>query len=409
MINLELSPSLLKVEAAAKEIALNKLRPIARKYDKAEHSIPEELEEFRNMVANRTGGGHEVAPNGIRNGGNLKRIIHTITLCWGDVALASAFPGKGIGNTALNAAGRPDQKEKYGKKWLAFGLTEPGCGSDSKSIQTTARRDGGEWVLNGEKIFITGGMRCDAIVVWATTDKSRGPSAIRSFIVEKGTPGLELVRLEPKMGFRASDTAAFILSDCRIPGENILGSQDTSPKKPIPKKQSPAPAKTASKNTKGFKGAMKTFDNSRPMVAAIALGAARAALDVTNEVLARENIHKQYGKAIKNVGAIESELYRMEADYEAARLLSLKASWMADNEMPNTMEAAACKAKAGRAGNAIALKCVELCGSVGYSEEHLLEKIARDSKVIDIFEGTQQIQQLIVARNVLGKSSKELK
>ena len=206
---------------------------------------------------------------------------------------------------------------------------------------------------------------------------------------------MEVVRCEDKMGLRVSDTAAIVFTNCRIPKDNILGSAEI--------------ADTAEARKKAFGGVMQTFDNTRPPVGAMAYGVARGALEITKQILEQEGVSFQYEKSIKQVSAIQAEVYRMEAELEAARLLILKAAWMADNKQPNSKEASMCKAKAGRVGNKITLKCVELCGSLGYSEVNLLEKFARDSKILDIFEGTQQIQQLIIARNVLGKSSSELK
>jgi acyl-CoA dehydrogenase len=232
-------------------------------------------------------------------------------------------------------------------------------------------------------------------VVWATLDKSKGKAAIKSFLVEKSTPGCEVTRLEHKLGIRASDTAAISFTDCRIPKENILGN--------------PEIATTAEERKKAFGGVMQTFDNTRPPVAAMAIGVARAALDLAREILAREGIELDYSTTPRNCTAVVAELYKMEAEWNAARLLVQRAAWMADNKQGNSKEASMCKAKAGRMGNYVTLRCVELCGSLGYSETGLLEKFARDSKILDIFEGTQQIQQLIVARRVLGKSSSELK
>jgi acyl-CoA dehydrogenase len=293
------------------------------------------------------------------------------------------------------AVGTPEQKEQFGKLYCAMAITEPGAGSDSAAVATTARLDGDEWVLNGEKIYCTAGQRCDAVVVWATLDKSLGKAAIKSFIVPRDNPSMELVRVEDKMGLRISDTAALSLNDCRIPKENILGSAEV--------------ANTEAARKKAFGGVMQTFDNTRPQVAAMALGLARAALEMTREILLKEGVAADFSKTLYNSTALEAELYRMEADLNAARLMTYKAAWMADNRQPNSKDASMCKAKAGRVGNSITLKCVELCGELGYSEQYLLEKLARDSKIIDIFEGTQQIQQLIVARQLLGLSSRELK
>lgn len=284
-----------------------------------------------------------------------------------------SIPGLGLGNAAIQAVGTPEQKEKFGGLHCAMAITEPGCGSDSAAVKTTAVLDGDEWVLNGEKIFATSASSGDAVVVWATLDKSKGKAAIKSFVVERGTPGMQVVRCEDKMGLRVSDTAAIVFTDCRIPKSNILGS--------------PEIADTAEARKKAFGGVMQTFDNTRPPVAAMAYGVARAALEITKDLLQKEGVEFGYDRSINNCSAIQAEMYRMEAELEAARLLILKAAWMADNKQPNSKQASMCKAKAGRVGNRITLKCVELCGSLGYGEEQLLEKFARDSKILDIFEG----------------------
>jgi len=228
------------------------------------------------------------------------------------------------------------------------------------------------------------------VVVWATLDKSLGRAAIKSFVVPKGTPGMTVERLERKLGIRASDTATIRFEDCRVPRENLLGSPDIDVKQ-------------------GFAGAMATFDSTRPLVAAMAVGCARAALELTRELLEEAGVHIDYDRPALTQSAAASTYLQMEADWEAAYLLTLQAAWMADNRKPNSLEASMAKAKAGRTCNDVTLRCVELAGSVGYSEHELLEKWARDSKILDIFEGTQQIQQLIVARRLLGKSSAELK
>jgi acyl-CoA dehydrogenase len=343
-----------------------------------------------------TGGSREPIPAGtVVNGGNMGAVVGLFGLCWGDVGLFLGMPGSGLGNAAITAVGTPEQVQKYGSSYAAMCITEPGTGSDSANISTTAVLDGDEWVLNGEKIFVTDGDRCDTLVVWATLDRSLGKAAIKSFIVEKGTPGCEVTRLEHKLGIRASDTAAISFSDCRIPRANILGSAEV--------------ATDAEGRKKAFGGVMQTFDNTRPPVAAMAIGVSRAALDMARELLKQEGVEIKFDKKPVNLSAVEAELCQMEAEWHGARLLVLKAAWMADNKMPNSMEASMCKAKAGRVGNTITLRCVALCQSLGYSEQYLLEKFARDSKILDIFEGTQQIQQLIVARRVLDKSSSELK
>ncbi len=400
MIHLELAKKHEETFAQVMMLAEHMMRPYSRKYDKEEHTYPKEMEDVAKLIsgarAAATGGSREPIPAGsVVNGGNMGAVVGLFGLCWGDVGLFLGMPGSGLGNSAITAVGTPEQVKKYGGSYAAMCITEPGTGSDSANISTTAVLDGDEWVLNGEKIFVTDGDRCDTLVVWATLDKSLGKAAIKSFIVEKGTPGCTVTRLEHKLGIRASDTAAISFSDCRIPKANILGSAEI--------------ATDAEGRKKAFGGVMQTFDNTRPPVAAMAIGVSRAALDMARELLRQEGVELAFDKKPVNLSAIEAQLYQMEAEWHAARLLVLKAAWMADNRMPNSMEASMCKAKAGRIGNAITLRCVALCQSLGYSETHLLEKFARDSKILDIFEGTQQIQQLIVARRVLDKSSSELK
>jgi len=399
MINLELSKKHQETFEQTMMLAEHMMRPYSRKYDKEEHTYPKEMEEVAKLIggARSNPGGPKVpVPAGtVVNGGNMGAVTGLFGLCWGDVGLFLGMPGSGLGNAAISAVGTPEQVEKYGSSYAAMCITEPGTGSDSANISTTAVADGDEWVLNGEKIYVTDGQRSDTLVVWATLDKSLGKAAIKSFIVEKGTPGCEVIRLEHKLGIRASDTASISFNDCRIPKANILGSPDI--------------ATDAEGRKKAFGGVMQTFDNTRPPVAAMAIGVSRAALDLSRALLKEEGVELKFDRKPANLSAIEAELAQMEAEWHGARLLVLKAAWMADNKMPNSMEASMCKAKAGRTGNNITLRCVALCQSLGYSEQYLLEKFARDSKILDIFEGTQQIQQLIVARRVLDKSSSDLK
>jgi acyl-CoA dehydrogenase len=283
-----------------------------------------------------------------------------------------------------------EQHRRFDGLWASMAITEPGTGSDSANISTTAVLDGDEYVLDGEKIFVTSGERSDAVVVWATLDKSLGRAAIKSFVVPKGTPGMTVERLEHKLGIRSSDTATIRFENCRVPKENLLGSPEVDVKQ-------------------GFAGAMQTFDNTRPLVAAMAVGLTRACLEHTRDALTEAGIEIDPAAPAFSQPAAAAELLAMEADYEASRLLTLQAAWMADNGKPNSLQASYAKAKAGRTCVDVALRCVELCGATGYGEAELLEKWARDAKILDIFEGTQQIQLLIIARQLLGKTSAQLK
>ena len=181
-------------------LAEHMMRPYSRKYDKAEHTYPAEMEEVNKLISagrtSATGKPKGSLPEGsVVNGGNMGSVIGLFGLCWGDVGLFLGMPGSGLGNAAITAVGTPEQIKKYGGRYAAMCITEPSTGSDSANISTTAVLDGDDWVLNGEKIYVTDGDRCDTLVVWATLDKSLGKAAIKSFIVEKGTPGCEVTRL----------------------------------------------------------------------------------------------------------------------------------------------------------------------------------------------------------------------
>ncbi|MDP9823059.1 acyl-CoA dehydrogenase family protein [Nocardioides massiliensis] len=407
MINLEDPKKFRALTEQAHQVAMNMLRPISRHYDRAEHEYPKELDMLAAMIdglsesgASEGAGAAGVrrdeaeaakeAAQGVKNGSNLASVMSIAEMCWGDVGLLLSMPRQGLGNSAIASVADAEQQERFKGVWAAMAITEPGTGSDSANIKTTAVKDGDHYVLNGEKIFVTSGERADAVVVWATLDKTLGRAAIKSFVVEKGTPGMRVERLEHKLGIRASDTAVIIFDDCRVPAENLLGSPEIDVKQ-------------------GFAGAMATFDNTRPLVASMAIGCARAALDLTKDLLEQAGVAVDYDRPAHLQHAAAAKLLQLESDWEGARLLMMQAAWMADNREPNSLEASMAKAKAGRVGSDVTLSCVELCGTVGYSEAELLEKWSRDSKILDIFEGTQQIQQLIVARRVLGLSSAELK
>ncbi|WP_020665057.1 acyl-CoA dehydrogenase family protein [Amycolatopsis benzoatilytica] len=403
MINLEAPKKAGALINQAYQAAAEVFRPISRKYDRAEHTYPTELDMFAALLdglnSSGEGGagaagvrrsGKDDAGKGNRNGTNLNVVLGTIEMCWGDVGLLLSMPRQGLGNAAIGSVATDEQLERFKGLWAAMAITEPGCGSDSAAITTTATVDGDDYLLNGEKIFVTSGQRADAVVVWATLDRSKGRAAIKSFVVEKGTPGFEVVRVEHKLGIRASDTAVLRFENCRVPKENLLGTPEID-------------------TAKGFAGVMQTFDNTRPLVAAMAVGLARAALDETRRILTEAGVPIDYDRPSLTQHAAAATFLQLEADYEAAYLLTLESAWMADNRQPNSLQASMAKAKAGRTVVDVTLKCVELAGAYGYTEESLLEKWSRDAKILDIFEGTQQIQQLIVARRVLGKTSAQLK
>ncbi len=399
-INLEMPKKFDMLVNQAHQVSTEIFRPISRKYDRAEHEYPKELDMLASLIDGMNASGEtSTGARGVRrkdgdggnqNGSNMSGVLSVMEACWGDVAMVLSMPRQGLGNAAIASVANDEQLERFDKLWASMAITEPGFGSDSAAVTATAVLDGDHYVINGEKIFVTAGGRCDAVVVWASIDRSKGRAAIKSFVVEKGTPGMEVERLEHKLGIRASDTATIRFTDCRVPKDNLLGSAEVE-------------------DEQGFAGVMQTFDNTRPLVAGMAVGCARAALDETEDLLKRAGVVVDYDKPAYAQPAAAAAYLQMEADWEAAYLLTMEATWMADNNKPNSLQASMAKAKAGRVGVEITLKCVELAGALGYSENSLLEKWGRDSKILDIFEGTQQIQQLIVARRLLNKSSADLK
>ncbi len=287
MINLEVPKKFVGLVDQAHQVATEVFRPISRKYDVAEHEYPKELDMLAAVIdgmndgsdlggagaagVRRDSNGH----GGVRNGSNMSTVLGIMELCWGDVGLLLTMPRQGLGNSAIASVANEEQLERFKGKWAAMAITEPEAGSDSAAIRTTAVKDGDDYILNGEKIYVTSGERADLVVVWATLDREVGRAAIKSFVVERSNPGMRLDRLEHKLGIRASDTAAFILEDCRVPAANLLGSPEID-------------------TSKGFGGVMQTFDNTRPLVAGMAVGVARACLEYTKERLLQAGIEIDY-------------------------------------------------------------------------------------------------------------------
>jgi len=398
MIDFEPTPEQKEAIKIAHEFAKEQFRPVSHYYDEHEHESPQEL--IDKTWEKRYEGT-------LALGLDVTAALRIEELCWGDAGLFLCIPGPGLGGAAIFASGTKEQLSRFlgrfnegGPKWGAMAMTEPGCGSDTSAITTTAVRDGDEWVLNGEKIFVTYGKRAlegsdGLVVVWATVDKSAGRAGMKSFVVPAKTPGARVEKLEKKLGIRASDTATIILDNCRIPFENILGNPEVK--------------KVDKSETKGFKGAMATFDVTRPIIAAQAIGVGRAALDFVKETLENEGIKIRYGVPKQKLTALERDIMEMEANYKAAKLLTLRALWMMSQAQPNSLESSMAKAKAGLAVTKITQKAVEIMGPLGYSRKYLLEKWMRDGKINDIFEGTGQINMLVTARRVLNYSRDQLK
>jgi acyl-CoA dehydrogenase len=410
-IDFEPTPSTVEAREYYNQVAREQMRPISRKYDVEEHTLPVEwVDWYWNTGRKRAA---STAKLGEVTDGMIQVCVQAEELCWGDAALYLRMPTPALGGSAVAAAGTPEQRERFLSRfreegghpiWGAMAITEPSAGSDAAAIQATAELDEStnEWILNGNKIFCTAGEGASQheggfVVVWATVDRSAGRAGIKSFVVPAGAPGMTLVGCEKKLGIRASDTATLLLENCRVPRENLLGSAEVK--------------KRDSKKTgdKGFKGAMATFDASRPIVAAMAVGVGRAALDFTLEELAKHGIEVRWEAGRHEQTAVERDLLEMQAELQAARLLTWRAARMLSLGQANNLEASIAKAKAGLAVTRITQKAVELLGPTGYSTKILVEKWMRDAKINDIYEGTQQINQLIVARRILDYPSAMLR
>jgi acyl-CoA dehydrogenase len=422
-IEFEAPKPMAQAQFVLKTVAEEMMRSRSRHFDEHEHEIPWEYIDFMHSAMKATGGG-SLAPKteqSNRQDGDQppqeKRppIGYQVlagqieTLAWGDVGMYLCTPGGGLGAAAVQAAGSDEQKAKFlarfaGEKptFAAMCMTEAGAGSDTSGIRTRAVLDekSNEWVINGEKIFVTAGDKSFTeydqlgkgfIVVWASIDPAAGRAGMRAFVIESGTPGVRIGKLEHKMGIRVSDTAAISLQDARVPFDHILGSPSVE------------------KTTEGFKGAMATFDATRPLVAASGVGVARAALEFVKQQLAGAGVIVRYGSPRQKLTSVERDVIDMEIMLRSAWLMVIKAVWMADNHKPNVLESAMSKIKAGDVVTKITQKAVEIMGPLGYSREFLLEKWFRDAKITDIYEGTGQINRLVVARQILGYTGKELR
>ena len=405
-IDFSLSKRQLEVKEGIHNLAAHIIRPQSLSWDR-NHGIPEDfLQKFTQLASSMgnnlsltqgvSGMAKPETPSGEggekkKSTANVNTLIATEELAWGDSGLLLCLPGPGLGGPPIRATGTDEQKARFfdifkdtskGLKWGAYALTEPGAGSDVSGIRTSCRKDGKSWVLNGRKCFITNGARASWNVVFATIDPTLGRAGHRAFVVEKGTPGFVVGKIEDKMGLRASETAELVFEDCRVPEENLLGGEE----KYITKE--------------GFMTAMKTFDSTRPLIASMAIGIGRAAYEYARDFVKE---HYVMTRPIPRYAAIAAQLARVEQRLEAARMITWRAAWLADSGVPNAKEASMCKAMAGQAAIRACIEAIEICGAEGsIAEDHqLLEKWFRDIKVYDIFEGTGQIQRIVIAKRLM--------
>lgn len=322
--------------------------------------------------------------SGSRAGASLTGVLLSEEMAYWDRGVAVSFPGPGLGEPPVLSMGTPEQKERFlarfrepeRPRWGSFAMTEPGAGSDVAAIRTSCRADGDHWILDGDKSFAANASRADWIIVWATVDATQGRAGHRAFVVEQGTPGLGDFKIEKKMGLKAYESTSFTVRACRVPAANLLGGE----------------ARYARRA--GFKGALQSFNATRPMIGAMAVGIGRAALD---EAAAFAHEHGLGGDP-----RVRDRLERTRRKLRVARLLCWRAAWLADAQQPNMIEASMAKAHAPAAALEAAVLGMELLGEVGARGDHLIEKLFRDVKAMDIVEGTGQIQRLVVARQLVG-------
>jgi acyl-CoA dehydrogenase len=377
-----------RCRAFAREV----IRPAARKHDEEESTPWEVIQEAR-----RQGFGtlESIQRNAADAEGQMQ-VISAEEFHWGCAGIALAISGSGLAAAGIASSGTPDQiarwvPECFGNadevKLGAYAVTEPQAGSDVKSLKTTAKRDGDEWVLNGTKVFITNGGIADVHVVVATVDPTLGTRGQASFVVDKGTPGLSQGKKESKLGIRASHTAEVVLEDCRIPAENLLGGEEKLERK-LERGRSGQKSRSAD--------ALATFEMTRPLVGASALGIAQAAYEWTLEYL---DGRSEWGTPMLQTQHVQQTLADVATEIEAARLLVQRASWMGRNGVAMTGgQGSMSKLKAGDVAMWATTTLMDVVGPDSWSTDCPLEKFFRDAKIYQLFEGTAEIQRMVISR-----------
>lgn len=367
------------VQQMVREFAVNEVKPIAAEIDETERFPMENVQKMAKLGMMGIPFSKEVGGAG---GDVLSYIIAVEELskvCATTGVILSAHTS--LCASVINEHGTPAQKEKYladlcsGKKIGAFGLTEPGAGTDAAGQQTTAVLDGDHYVLNGSKIFITNGGVAETFIIFAMTDKSQGTRGISAFIVEKDFPGFSIGKLENKMGIRASSTTELIMEDCIVPKENLIG-----------------------KEGKGFGVAMKTLDGGRIGIAAQALGIAEGAFE---EAIAYMKERKQFGKPLYTKQGLQWYMAEMDVKIEAAKQLVYKAAMRKQNGQPYSIDAARAKLFAAEVAMDVTTKVVQIFGGYGYTKEYPVERMMRDAKITEIYEGTSEVQKMVISGNAL--------
>ncbi|HEX5609185.1 MAG TPA: acyl-CoA dehydrogenase family protein [Solirubrobacterales bacterium] len=382
----------LEYRAKCRKFAAEVIRPAARKHDEEESTPWEVIKEAR---AQGFGGLEGIQRNAADAEGQMQ-VISAEEFHWGCAGTALAISGSGLAAAGIAASGTPEQiarwvPECFGMgdeiKLGAYAVTEPQAGSDVKSLKTTAKRDGDEWVLNGTKVFITNGGIADVHVVVAAVDPELGTRGQASFVIGKDTPGLSQGKKETKLGIRASHTAEIVLEDCRVPAENLLGGDEKLAKK-LERARSGQKSRSAD--------ALATFEVTRPLVGASALGIAQAAYEWTLEYL---DGRVDGATPLLQTQRIQQTLADVATEIEAARLLVQRAAWMGRNGVPMTGgQGSMSKLKAGDVTMWATTTLMDLVGPDAWNTEYPLEKFFRDAKIYQLFEGTAEIQRMVISR-----------
>ena len=369
------------VRQMVREFAVNEVKPIAAEIDETERFPMENVKKMAELGMMGIPFPKELGGAG---GDVLSYIIAVEELskvCGTTGVILSAHTS--LCASLLYENGTPAQKEKYlvplakGEKIGAFGLTEPGAGTDAAGQQTTAILDGDNYILNGSKIFITNGGVADTFIVFAMTDKSQGTRGISAFIVEKDFPGFSIGKKEDKLGIRASSTTELIFENCIVPKENLIGREG-----------------------KGFGIAMKTLDGGRIGIAAQALGIAEGAYEESVKYMKERKLFrkiKQFGRPLSAFQGLQWMIAEMETKIDAAKLLVYKAAWLKQNKLPYSVDAAKAKLFAAEVAMEVTTKAVQIHGGYGYTKEYPVERMMRDAKITEIYEGTSEVQKMVIS------------
>ncbi len=378
MIGFDLTEEQVALQDLAHKFAANEIRPKAAEHDR-EGTFPMEI--FRKAFDLGLMTGFIPESLGGMGLGALDLCIIEEELAWGCAGITTSLTCNGLGLAPILIAGTEEQKKSFVAPFASefgfasFCLTEPGAGSDAGGIATTAKRDGDFYVLNGRKCFITNGSHASQYTVFASTDRSKGHKGLSAFIVPRSLQGVSPGKKEEKMGQRASDTSDVLFEEVRVPAANLLG-----------------------KEGEGFKIAMKTLDIARPTVASMAVGVARSAFELAMQY-SKDRV--QFGVPIAMNQAVHFMLADMAIDIEAARLLTRKSAWLLDQGKRNTKESSFAKAFAADLAMRVTTDAVQIFGGYGYMKDYPVEKLMRDAKLLQIYEGTSQIQRLVVAKEIM--------